>query len=203
MARDYLLVDGVDSDTKEALKQEAMRRFGKANASLLVRRLIADCLDKNLFSVENNSVENNNDSNGLNVEGLDLKGKHIRIGLSLPEDCLSEIDRRATMRLSPRNYYICNLIFKDLGRPQLLIDEVNVLVSSNYEMARISNALKSISSSYSLSVKNGVVDNIPEFSKSLNKVKLDVDKHIALIVKTLGLGTIYIESKGKGKGTRK
>lgn len=191
MARDYLLVDGIDSKIKDALKDEAFKRFGKANASLLVRTLIADCLQGSLFEERKNEY------------AIDLSGAMGRFELTLPQSCIDELDHRAEMRLSPRNYYICNLIFKELGKPQLLIDEVEILVNSNYEMARISSALKSISASYSAAMKNGSMGALPELSKALNKLKLDVDKHVSLIMNVLEVGTVIIETKGKGKGRGK
>ena len=44
--RDMLRVDGVPPATKERLQESALQRYGKANASLLVRELIAEHLAK-------------------------------------------------------------------------------------------------------------------------------------------------------------
>lgn len=188
MARDRFELNGIDDVTKEALKEAALKRFGKANAAMMIRALIADYINGSLFDEPNKEYE------------IDLSGEIGRFEISLPQSCIDEIDRRAELRLSPRNYYICNLIFKDLGRPQLLIDEANILVASNYEMAGISNSLHSIAKSYSLGVKNGTSESFEQFSKSLNKLKSDVDKHIGLVMKMLSNGTEIIESKGKGRG---
>jgi hypothetical protein len=188
MSRDRFELTGIDERTKEALKDEALKRFGKANAAMMIRALIADHLNGSLFEEPNKEYE------------IDLSGEIGRFELSLPKSCIEELDRRAELRLSPRNYYICNLIFKELGSPQLLIDEANILVMSNYEMAGISNSLHSIAKSYSISVKNGGTEGLPQFSKALNKLKSDVDRHIGLVMKILSNGTKIIESKGKGRG---
>jgi hypothetical protein len=188
MSRDRFELNGIDERTKEALKDAALKRFGKANAALMIRALIADHLRGSLFDEPEDE------------SAIDLTGEVGRLELSLPQSCIDELDRRAELRLSPRNYYICNLIFSDLGKPQLLIDEANILVSSNYEMAGISNSLHSIARSYSLSVKNGVSEGFPQFNKALNKLKSDIDKHISLVMKMLSNGTVIIESKGKGRG---
>jgi hypothetical protein len=189
MARDFLLVDGVDIETKQALKEAALARFGKANASLLVRALISDYLQKGLFTVDADE--------GVEV---DLSSDNVRISLSIPESCLNEIDRRADNRLSPRNYYLCNLIFEHLGKPQLMVDEVEALKKSNYQMTKLGINLNNIAKAYSSMSKNGYVELMPELVKSLNKLKLDIYKHTNMVLKILESGTFIMETKGRGRG---
>lgn len=188
MARDYLLVDGVDSKIKDALKEASVKRFGKANTSLLVRTLIAEELQGTLFDEQESECE------------IDLSGEVGRFELSLPQSCIDELDRRAEMRLSPRNYYICNLIFNHLSAPQLLVDEVEVLRGSNYQMAMICTNLDYISRAFNKMVKSGSSEDNREFSNELSKLKSTLSKHIKLVSVILDKGTLIMESKGKGRG---
>lgn len=189
VARDRFELNGIDEATKDALKDAAFQKFGKANAALMIRALISDFLHEDLFSVD---VENANE--------VDLSSDNVRIGLSFPEGCLAEIDRRAELRLCSRNYYISNLVYAHLGRPQLMIDEIECLRASNYQMAKIGTNLNHIAKAYLSMVKSGRSELIPEFAKSLNKLKLDITKHTATVLKILEDGTYILENKGKGRG---
>ena len=188
MSRDRFELNGIDEETKEALKNAALKRFGKANAALMIRALIADHLKGSLFDKGEDLVE------------VDLSGDVGRFELSLPQSCIDELDRRAEMRLSPRNYYICNLIFSHLSVPQLQVDEVEVLRGSNYQMAMICTNLDYISRAFNKMVKNGSSEGIPVFSKELSKLRSTLNKHIKLVSEILDKGTLIMESKGKGRG---
>lgn len=93
--REILRVDGINATTKKTLQDEALKRFGKANASLLVRALISEELSKNKET---------------RTTKIDFNSQTVRVELRLPKSAVDELGERAELYFSDRNYYINSLI---------------------------------------------------------------------------------------------
>ncbi len=146
MGRDVLRVDGVTPSTKKLLQEQALKRFGKPNASLMIRHLVAKHLThassdgpKSYATVEQHFDE--------------LK---VRVELRLPKSVEAELARRAELHLSDRNHYIATLLYSDIGRPQLLGDQIETLRSSNYELAKIGTNLNQMTKALNILVKKSL-----------------------------------------------
>jgi hypothetical protein len=182
MARDksnMLWVDGVSPEQKEQLQQIALKRFGKANASLMVRQLISDCLTKDHAPV---------------IRASDLAGESARFEMRLPRPVLEEVERRAELRLSTRNYYIGTLVYKDLGHAQFLGDEVEILRRSNYELAKIGTNLNQIAKAFNLLVIAGGGGKLPEIGKKIASLRSEIKTHTAKVLRVLEAKTVVLES---------
>ena len=185
--RQDMRIDGITDETKAALKAAALKRFGKENASLFVRYLIADFLAKN----QNQPIKK-----------LDLKSENVRVELRLPSDCLEELDRRADLYFSKRNYYINSLIFEHLGQGQLQGSEIEVLRRSNYELAKIGTNLNQIAKAFNQLVMDGS-GKVPEIGKKMASLRQDIKAHTNKVLRVLEAKTVVWETAGKGSGARK
>ena len=191
MVREVLRVDGVSAETIAQLQASALRDYGRANASLVVRALIASHLAKNVGHVTPKSV--------------DLSGdiKQIQTRIRLPKEALAEIDRRAEDRFSSRQHYISALILAHLGQPQLLGDEIEVLRRSNYELAKVGTNLNQIAKAFNLLVKAQSGGKLPEVGKRIAALKADITAHTGRVLKLLKAGSTLWDSQGPGRGQAK
>ncbi|MDG5826949.1 hypothetical protein MRX60_13020 (plasmid) [Xylella fastidiosa subsp. pauca] len=82
--RDMLRVDGVPPETKKQLQEAAMQLYGKPNASLLVRSLIANHLLKSVGTAKPLTVADARDT--------------VRVELRLPRVALEKINGMADER---------------------------------------------------------------------------------------------------------
>jgi hypothetical protein len=177
MARDktnMLWVDGVSPEQKEKLQQLALKRFGKANASLMIRHLISD--------------------RGPEVKASDLAEDSARFEMRLPRPVLEAIERRAEIRLSTRNYYIGTLIYKDLGHAQFLGDEIEILRRSNYEIAKVGTNLNQIAKAFNLLVIAGGGGKLPEIGKKIASLRTEIKAHTTKVLRVLEAKTVVLES---------
>jgi hypothetical protein len=140
MERAILRVDGISPSTKELLRNEALRLYGKPNASLMVRQLIASHLAQPTALPPPAESPGSQDKTTGRVE------------LRLPRSVINELDARADARFSKRNYFINSLILDYLGQPQFQGDEIETLRKSNYELAKIGNNLNQVAKAFNILV---------------------------------------------------
>lgn len=186
--REFIKVYGVTAATKKTLQDEALKCYGKANASLLVRALIADELSK---------------KQEPGTSKIDLNSETVRVELRLPKAAVDELSARAELYFSDRNYYINSLIFEHLGIPQLQIQEIEVLRNSNYEMAKIGNNLNQIAKAFNVLVQMGGGGKLPEIGKKMASLRQEIKAHTNKVLRVLEAKTVVHETKGKGSGARK
>lgn len=168
MSRDILKVDSVPSEAKKALQAAALKLYGKANVSLMVRTLIAQHLKL---------------QKQINAPVEDQVKK--RLELRLPLSVYDALGDKANTRLSDRNDYIKSLIYQDLGQPQLLVDEIEVLRSSNYHMAKIGTNLNQIAKAFNLLVQMGGQDKLPELGKKMLSLRREIRGHTNKVLRVL------------------
>ena len=185
MARDMLQVDGVSPETKAQLQEAARQLYGQANASLLVRSLIASHLAKP-------GVE-------LRAKPLDFSGGTVRVELRLPRETVDSIKNLAETRFSTHNYYINALIHEHLGLPQLHGDEIEVLRRSNYELAKVGTNLNQIAKAFNLLVKMQGDGKPPEVDKKIEYLRKEIKEHTLKVLKILESKTALWEAKGRGQ----
>jgi len=186
---DYLMVAGVPPETKQALKQAALVKFGKANASLMVRSLIAQHLEARTSQ----AVKPLTDSEASDT---------VRVELRLPRVALEKITRQAENCLTPRNHYLAGVLLAHIGQPQLRGDEIEILRRSNYELSKVGNNLNQIAKAFNILV-NGGSGKMPEIGKKLASLKREISEHTGYVLQVLDAGSAYWEVK-KGRGqTRK
>lgn len=173
-----LWVDGVSPEQKEQLKAMALKRFGKANASLMVRHAISECL----------KVEERE-----RIKAGDLVGENVRFEMRLPKPVLAEIENRAEARLSSRNYYIGTLIYRELGQAQFQGDEVEILRRSNYELAKIGTNLNQIARAFNLLVLAGGGGKLPEIGKKIASLRTEIKTHTSKVLRVLESKTVVLE----------
>jgi hypothetical protein len=190
MTRDMLRVDGVSPETKEQLQEAALQLYGKANASLMVRSLIAEHLAKTK-------------AKGQAAPALNLNEKKVRVELRLPHSVEAEISKRAESRLSDRNYYIISLILEHLGQGQLKGDEIEILRRSNYELAKVGSNLNQIAKAFNILVKMGGSGKTPEIGKKMASLRRDITEHTRKVLRVLEAKTTVWEAKGRGQKPRK
>jgi acetoin utilization deacetylase AcuC-like enzyme len=188
MARDVMRIDGIPSETKEKLQALSLTRFGKSNASLLVRHLINECLTK---------------ESDQKSEGIDITGELIRVEIRLPKEVVLELEKRAEKKLSARNYYICSLLYKHLGVDQLQGDEIEVLRKSNYELAKIGTNINQISKAFNFLVKSGGGGKLPEIGKKMESLRTEIKSHTNKVLRVLESKTVIWEARGKKQKQKK
>lgn len=188
MGRDVLRVDGVSAETKRALQEEALRRYGKANASHLVRELIALQVDSSTRGEVSLSMADAGDT--------------VRVEIRLPRAALEEIDARAEARFSSRSPYLVGLVMAHLGQPQLQPAEIEVLRSSNYELSKIGTNLNQLARAFN-QLLQGVDVPIPETGKKIASLRRVIQAHISKVLRVLEAGTVVHETAGHGRGQLK
>lgn len=191
MARDktnMLWVDGVSPEQKEKLQELALKRFGKANASLMIRHLISESL------IEDRGPE---------VKANDLTADSARFEMRLPRPVLEAIEKRAESRLSTRNYYIGTLIYKELGHAQFLNDEIEILRRSNYELAKVGTNLNQIAKAFNLLVIAGGGGKLPEIGKKIASLRSEIKTHTTKVLRVLEAKTVVLESSQAARARAK
>ena len=189
MSREMLRVDGVSAETLQQLQESAMQLYGKPNASLLVRNLIAAHLSKA-------------GSVALPLKPADAQQTQ-RVELRLPRVAIALLSEIAESRFSARNYYITSVLLAHLGNPQLQGDEVEVLRRSNYELAKIGTNLNQIAKAFNTLVKMGGDGKMPEVGKKLSALRSEITEHTKKVLRVLKAGTQIWETQGKGRGQRR
>ncbi|WP_323741017.1 plasmid mobilization relaxosome protein MobC [Caenimonas koreensis] len=189
MARDMLRVDGVPPDTREQLQEAARHLYGQANASLMVRSLIASHLAKSPATALPLTPDQAEDT--------------VRVELRLPRVAVEKINDLAEGRFSARNYYITSLILAHLGQPQLQGDEIEVLRRSNYELAKVGTNLNQIARAFNSLVKMRGGEKMPEVGKKLASLRKEITEHVGKVLRVLNAGTTVWEQKGRGQRVRK
>lgn len=185
MARDMLQVDGVTPETKARLQEAAQQLYGRANASLLVRALIASHLAEP-------SVKRR-------PKPLDFASGTVRVELRLPRETVDAIKNLAETRFSTHNYYITALIQEHLGLPQLHGDEIEVLRRSNYELTKIGTNLNQVAKAFNLLVKMQRDGKPPEVDNKIESLRKEIREHTAKVLRVLESGTVLWEAKGRGQ----
>lgn len=189
MGRDVLRVDGVSAEVKAALQQAAMVRYGKPNASLLVRGLIADAV-KNQAGVKHVLTE---------ADAADS----VRVEIRLPRAVVEQIEREAEERLSPKSYFLASIILQQMGVPMLQGDEIEVLRRSNFELRKIGSNVNQIAKAFNLLVQARGDGKMPEIGKKMAALKTEINDHTSKVLRVLEAGTTVWENSGKGRGNRK
>ncbi|UIN29162.1 plasmid mobilization relaxosome protein MobC [Xylella fastidiosa] len=187
--RDMLRVDGVPPKTKRQLQEAAMQLYGKPNASLLVRSLIAGHLLKSVETVKPLTVADVRDM--------------VRVELRLPRVALERINDMADERFSSRNYYLTSVILAHLGHPQLHGDEIEVLRRSNYELARVGTNLNQVAKAFNTLVKMRGGEKLPEVGKKMASLRREITEHTGKVLRVLEACTTVWESRGRGQRQRK
>lgn len=184
-----LRVDGVPPETKKQLQEAARQLYGKPNASLLVRTLIAGHLSKS----------------GATAQPLTATdaGDTVRVELRLPRAALEQVNDLAEGRFSARNYYLTNVILAHLGQPQLHGDEIEVLRRSNYELAKVGTNLNQVAKAFNALVKMRVGEKLPEVGKKIASLRREITEHTGKVLRVLEAGTTVWEAKGRGQRQRK
>ena len=184
-----LRVDGVPPETKKQLQEAARQLYGKPNASLLVRSLIAGHLSKS----------------GATAQPLTAAdaGDTVRVELRLPRAALEQVNDLAEGRFSARNYYLTSVILAHLGQPQLHGDEIEVLRRSNYELAKVGTNLNQVAKAFNTLVKMGGGEKLPEVGKKLASLRREITEHTGKVLRVLEAGTTVWEAKGRGQRQRK
>jgi len=187
--RDMLRVDGVPPETKKQLQEAARQLYGKPNASLLVRSLIAGHLSKS----------------GATAKPLTAAdaGDTVRVELRLPRAALEQVNDLAEGRFSARNYYLTSVILAHLGQPQLHGDEIEVLRRSNYELAKVGTNLNQVAKAFNTLVKMGGGEKLPEVGKKIASLRREITEHTGKVLRVLEAGTTVWEAKGRGQRQRK
>lgn len=185
MTRDILKVDGVAPETKKQLQEAAQRLYGTANASLLVRSLIAEHLSKPVTVPSKLTAKNASET--------------VRVELRLPRAVVERVDELAEGRFSARNYYLTSVILAHLGRPQLQGNEIEVLSRSNYELARIGANLNQVARAFNTLVKLGGNGKLPEIGKKVASLRREVKEHTSMVLRVLNSGTVVWDTKGRGQ----
>lgn len=191
MPRDMLRVDGVSAETLKRLQESALQLYGKPNASLLVRNLIAAHLAKGVPTQPPKAE----------LEPADAQQTQ-RVELRLPRTAVEQLSEIAEARISGRNYYITSILLAHLGQPQLQGDEIEVLRRSNYELTKIGTNLNQIARAFNTLVSMGGDGKMPEIGKKLSSLRNEITEHTKKVLRALKAGTPIWETQGKGRGQR-
>lgn len=184
-SREMLRVDGVPPETMQQLQASALQLYGRANASLLVRALIAEHLAKAPAAARLLTP----------AEAADT----VRIELRLPRVAVAELDLKAEGRFSARNYYLTSLVLAHLGQPQLQGDEIEVLRRSNYEIAKIGTNLNQMAKAINILAKMRSGEKTPEIGKKIASLRNEITQHTNKVLRVLVVGTSIWETKGRGQ----
>ena len=182
-------VDGIPAETRQKLRAIALERYGRANASLVVRALIADCVASSQTS--------------LKVMTSEAASDTVRVELRLPRVALARFTELAEQRLSPRNYYMASILLGSLGQPQLFGDQIEVLRRSNYELSKIGTNLNQLARAANILVK-GRVGEMPDVGKNLLSLRQEIKQHTKAVLQVLNAGAAVWENKpGRGQAHKK
>lgn len=186
MGRDMLRVDGVTPEVKQQLQAAALALYGKPNASLLVRALIAEHLA---------GAARGHTSATTSPQQLDSDS--IRVQLRLPRAAVVNFEELAERQFSPRSYYITSVLLAHLGRQQLQGDEIETLRRSNYELSKIGTNLNQIARAFNILVKSGEGGRLPELGKRIAALRKDISLHTGKVLKALQSGSAAWDNRGR------
>lgn len=187
MARDILAVDGIPAETKERLQNEALRLYGHANASMMVRALITAHFAKSAAQLPPAAPLTKDEASDRE-----------RVELRLPRSALAKIDAAAEAKFSKRNYHLVSIILASLGQPQLPPDQIEVLRRSNYELSKVGTNLNQIAKAFNILV-NGGTGKMPEIGKKVASLRREITAHIGKVLRVLEAGTVLHETIGRGQ----
>jgi hypothetical protein len=181
----YKLQIECDESLKEALRFAAKKRFNKANASIMVRALIADYL--------NTATNNNNNDNDL----MFFKEEKANLRISIPNDMVEAIDEIAIKNLMTRNNMIQVMMAEYLNKAPLLGTELTELKKSNYELSKLGTNLNQITKVINT---GGYLSKefSEEATKKINSIRPEVRKHIDLVSNIIHNKGISFEIKKGG-----
>jgi len=187
MTREILMISGISSEIKKRLQADAKRLYGKENASLLMRQLIAEHMNKT-------------NQPGAPLPASDTDAKMVRVELRMFPAVDAEIRKRADACLSDRNYYLNSIIMAHLGQPQLQGDEIGILRRSNYELAKIGTNLNQIAKKFNEIIAMRGGEKMPEVGKKIASLRREISEHTGKVLRVLTAGTAAWESTTKGRG---
>lgn len=186
-SNDFLIVRGIDAETKSQLQEIALRKFGTKNFSALVRELIATEIAKS----------------EKEKASPDLNTKMRRVQISIPESCLHKIEKIAESRFSTPSFFITTLIYEKLGVKQFQVDEVEALRTSNYGLTKIGNNLNQIARVFNTIVLAQGAAKLPPISRDMDKLKIVIKEHTEKVLDLLNKGTVVMESSVRGGKAKK
>lgn len=178
--RSILRVDGVSQEDRDALRELGKQRFGKANASLVVRQLIAEELERVQDRPPVKPTE-----------------QQVRKQIRLPESLMKELEEQAELHLSDTGFYIQNILIRALKFPALHIDELEILRRSNYELAKIGTNFNQLARAFNTIIKMNGSGKPPEVAKKLAAARTEIKMHIKTVQELLE-NQLLIQSKKKG-----
>ena len=162
--RSVLQVDGVGQVERDALRELAKAKFGKANASLMIRFLIAE------------AIEGSKEKPRIVPTG-ELVRKQIR----LPASLMQELESQANSHLSEVGFYIQNLLMRSLDFPALHIDELEILRRSNYELSKIGTNFNQLARAFNTIIKANGGGKPPEVAKKLAAARAEIKSHTSRV----------------------
>lgn len=180
-----LIVRNVSAETKDQLRQLARHRYGRLNASQCVRDLISDAVRRELPS-----------STPIPVgEGM------RRFQLSIPATAFDEMEQRAEARFTKPHLYIANLIYRDIGIPQLHADEIEVLRNSNYQLAKIGTNVNQIAKVFNQFVTSYQgQEKLPPVAREMDKLGKAIREHLEKVTALLERGSAIEAQKPRRGG---
>lgn len=162
--RSILQVDGVSREQVEALRGLAMQKFGRDNASLMVRFLIAEAIKS--------PPEN---------QKFTPSAETVRKQIRLPKNLAEALQGRADARLSDFGFYIQNILIRSLDYPALHIDELEILRRSNYELSKIGTNFNQLARAFNVIIKMNGGGKPPEVAKKLAGARNEINAHIKTV----------------------
>lgn len=187
-----LWVEGVDPKTKDALRAIALKRLGKENVSQLLRQVVDDLV--------------NGKTDNMPMPNVNMNSDMVRLEIRLPSDVVKLLEEKAESRFSSRNYYLACLVYADIGRPQLQLDEIETLRRSNYELAKIGTNLNQVARAFNLLVKAGGGERAPEIGKKIASLRGEIKKHTDRVLSVLQARSAVVDrglSGAKARGRKK
>lgn len=185
MPREFLKVEGVSSTTKDELRRQALTKFGRPSASLMVASLIADHMAK---------------GSKTPVPEVDLTSAMVPLEVRLPASAVQALDAIAEQRLArSRNSYAAALILKELGAPQLQTDQIETLRRSNYELTKVGTNLNQIAKAFNTLVQMQGAGKVPELGKKIASLRKEISAHTSKVLRVLEAGTVVYEKTGTAR----
>jgi Bacterial mobilisation protein (MobC) len=188
MARQDLRIDGVPTEIKTQLRAAALKKFGKANAAMMVRHFITEGLAKTATST--------------NKEPAQEPDAKIRVQVSVPASMAKAIDERATQRLTSKSVFFQAIVNEHFEKAPLLGDDLSELRKSNYELSKIGINLNQIAKALN---STGYLSKefITESNKRINSIRPEVRKHINIVLGLLQSKEVIFNTSREGKKKNK
>ncbi|MEY2921862.1 MAG: hypothetical protein RL108_475 [Bacteroidota bacterium] len=166
-------------EIKEQLQLAALKKFGKANASMMVRYLIS------------NELKNNDPTDDLD------NSENARVQISIPKKMLDKINELSESRSTSRVDVFKVMINDYFKKAPLLGDELNELRKSNYELSKLGTNLNQITKVINT---GGYLSKefSEEATKKINSIRPEIRKHIDLVLNIIHNKGISFEIKKGG-----